>query len=321
MVGDWAHTPSIALLLARILRGLPVAMWVDTPQEQLYRPLWKRIPRSIFLRWVSRRVDVVFGSGIPARRALVGLGAPLAKIRDFQFSVDLEIPIRAARSSVIQKRTRQLRNSFSRGPVQVVFGMSGTIDLAKKGQDIGLRAFAKCAEEVGAGVGMIVSGDGPDLRRLRKLASVLEVYDRVRFLGWQEPEEMKVFYGAIDVFVHTANYDPFPLVVIEAMSWGCPVVGTKTSGSVQERVEEGINGFSTSPGDVDKLAQAMKSFAENLEFLEFAKKNAREKAEEWPISRLVELTKLEMNICTPRRADGRTEQMSPSAFDTRSARK
>lgn len=132
---------------------------------------------------------------------------------------------------------------------------------------------------------------------------------------------MKVFYGAIDVFVHTANYDPFPLVVIEAMSWGCPVVGTKTSGSVQERVEEGINGFSTSPGDVDKLAQAMKSFAENLEFLEFAKKNAREKAEEWPISRLVELTKLEMNICTPRRADGRTEQMSPSAFDTRSARK
>lgn len=294
MVGDWAHTPSIALLFARIVRGFPVAIWADTPQENLHRPWWKRIPRGIFLRWLLNRINIVFGSGIPARRALIVLGAPADKIRDFQFSVDLDRPDLARRDDQFQARTIALRGSFSKGSPEVIFGMSGTVDLSKKAQDVGLHTFAKCAGQIGVAVGMLVAGDGPDMERLKKVASDFGVADRVHFLGWQEPEAMNTFYDAIDVLVHPANYDPFPLVVIESMSWGRPVVGTITSGSVEERVVEGVNGFRVKPGDVEQMAEAMEKLATDGSFLESAKIMARKKAEEWPISRLIGVVKKEL---------------------------
>lgn len=294
MIGDWAHIPAIALLLIRIIRHSPVALWTDTPQEHLKRPLLKRIPRAIFLQWLLSKVDVIFGSGQPAKRALMAMGAKPEKIIDLQFSVDLERPAKAIQNCKTNKSSLSLRRSVGCEHTGLVFGMSGTIDLSKKAQDIGLRAFAQCCRVSTIPLGLLIAGSGSDLSKLQLLTRELGITDRVMFLGWQEPDDMDAFYMATDVLLHPANYDPFPLVVIEAMSWSKPVIGTNTSGTVEEKVENGINGFSVDPGDIDQMSAAMMRFIQDTSLLMSARNAARKTADTWPMSRLVHVVKFQM---------------------------
>lgn len=295
MIGDWAHLPAIALLLARIIRRSPVTLWADTPQEHLKRPFWKRIPRTFFLRWLLSHVDVVFGTGRPARRVLIAMGAPTEKVVDLQFTVDLKRPLKVAQHFEATRRAKALRTSVGCGDAGVVFGMSGTIDLAKKAQDIGLQAFARCAAGVETPVGLLIAGTGKDLSQLQALAANLNIADRVNFLGWQESDGMDAFNIAIDVLLHPAHYDPFPLVIVEAMSWSKPIVGTGTSGAVEEKVEDGVNGFVVPPGNVQQMAAAMMRFVHDPSFLKSAGHAARAATEAWPIARGVCVVKGELS--------------------------
>ncbi len=294
MIGDWAHFPVILLLLVRIAFRYPVALWVDTPQEHLDRPFWKRMPRAVFLRWLLSNVDVIFGSGKPANRALVGLGAQREKIVDLQFAVDLDRPLRASDCYHNIDRARALRESVGCNTMGVVFGLSGTIDFEKKAQDLGLRAFAQCVKASKIPIGLLIAGTGPAISQLQKMASDLGIADVVCFLGWQEPSEMDTFYMAIDVLLHPAHYDPFPLVILEAMSWSRPVIGTTSSGSVEQRVKNGINGFVVPPNDMETFVAAISCAMHEPQWIQVAKLAARQTAEEWPISRSVTVVKEEL---------------------------
>ncbi len=292
VVGDWAHLPPLAIVAARLLRRAPVAFWVDTPQEHLPRPLWKRIPRKIFLRWLLRRADAVMASGRPARRALTGhLGVPEDRIVDYQFVVDLEWPDRVRADRAAQALARRWRQAIGCERGGTVFLMSGTIDLGKKAQDVGLEAFARACELARQPMGLLVAGAAPASRAheeatLREAIERRGLSDRVELLGWLEPHEMASAYLAADVLLHPAHYDPFPLAVIEAMAWGLPVVGTRTSGSVEERVRDGVNGFAVEPGDVEAMAAAMAGLADPRR-LEQMSREARRTAERWPMQRAI----------------------------------
>ncbi len=294
MIADWAHTPAHALLLSRIARGAPVALWVDTPQEHLPRPWWKNKPRKAFLRWLVQNVDAIFGSGIPARRVLLEMGAPEESIVDLQYLVDLNRPGAAKSRPETVARAQELRERVGCGEGGTVFVMSGQIELVKKAQDLGLEAFAQMQKEASEPVGVLIAGTGPDEEDLKKVATRLGLNESVTFLGWQEADEMDSVYLAADALFHPANYDPFPLVVMESMSFGRAVIGTSTSGSVEQRVVAGVNGYPIPPGDVSGMAAGMAKVVDNTEHKEALQKAARETAETWPISRGVEIVRQTM---------------------------
>lgn len=291
MVGDWAHPPTIALILTRLLRRAPVALWADTPQEHLPRPFFKRIPRKLFLRWLLSRVNATFGSGRPAFRALLSMGAPATSIVDLQFMVDLERPKSASTRPEVRATAQALRRRVGCENTGVVFLMSGTIDFAKKAQDLGLSAFAQCKARTPVPIGLLIAGAGPDQEQLRQQIEDLGLSGAVAMLGWQEPDDMDAVYQACDVLLHPAHYDPFPLVVIEALSWGRAVIGTATSGSVEERVVDGESGYSVPPGDVAALTAAMEKLSRDELLLIKLKAHARQAAEAWPLSRGVAIVR------------------------------
>ena len=74
IVGDWAHLPTVAVILARCLRRAPVALWVDTPVEDIKRPVLKQWLRRRFLEWLLPKADIIFGTGRKAKRVPTGNG-------------------------------------------------------------------------------------------------------------------------------------------------------------------------------------------------------------------------------------------------------
>ena len=109
LVADWAHLPTIVPLVCRLLVRAPVALWVDTPQEQLSRPFLKRVLRNVFLRRLLRSVTFIFGSGEPAARALRSMGAPREKILDYQLVVDADRPVKMAKDPAVVEQAQALR--------------------------------------------------------------------------------------------------------------------------------------------------------------------------------------------------------------------
>jgi len=78
----------------------------------------------------------------------------------------------------------------------------------------------------------------------------------VTYEGPRYGKEKQRILRQSDVFVHPTREDCFPLVILEAMACGLPVVSTEEGGIVDE-VEDGVTGFLCRKGDPVSLASAV----------------------------------------------------------------
>lgn len=80
-----------------------------------------------------------------------------------------------------------------------------------------------------------------------------------RFTGYDTDSKSLVdYYGSADLFLYTSLADNQPLIVLESMACGTPIVGFATGG-VPEVVRHGVDGLLVPPGDVLALAGAVRS--------------------------------------------------------------
>jgi glycosyltransferase involved in cell wall biosynthesis len=89
-----------------------------------------------------------------------------------------------------------------------------------------------------------------------RLAAELEVVDRVHFLGFQRnmPELMR----AVDAFVFPSRYEPFGLVLLEALASGLPVVTAQSAGGA-EIVTPRVGFVLQDSEDIPSLSRALTS--------------------------------------------------------------
>jgi UDP-glucose:(heptosyl)LPS alpha-1,3-glucosyltransferase len=106
---------------------------------------------------------------------------------------------------------------------------------------------------------LIVVGKDKKLGRYRALAARLGLDSRVHFSGAQK--DVLPYYGAADIFVLPALYEPFPNVVLEALASGLPVI-TSTKCGARELIENGREGYVIDALDVNALVSAVTSFAD-----------------------------------------------------------
>lgn len=292
LLSDWGHVVALVLLVTRILRRAPVAIWADTPQEHLSRPLLKRLVRRVFLRWLLKHMDVVFGTGRPAIQVLIEMGALPQRVINLPFFVDLDLPDVAQAQGAIQTQASDFRRQVGCEENGIVFLMSGQCTY-KKGQDIGLQAFAAASQQSGVRCGLLIAGEGPMRHDLEEMVVTLGLTSQVSFLGWLDPDKINAVYMACDVLLHTARWDPFPLVVLEAMSWGKVVIGTDVCGSVQERIVPGMNGFIVPSENVNAITAGIQtvlnSYVSEPDYLTIVGSAARRTAAEWPVQRGVDI--------------------------------
>jgi len=148
-----------------------------------------------------------------------------------------------------------------RSEVRKEYGLPGNYFLASarflptKNLVILLRAYADYVRRSSApGWDLVLLGDGPLRSQLLTECERLRITGKVHLPGFVQYDELPMYYGLASVFVHASISEPWGLVVNEAMASGLPLIVSKKCGCVPELLEEGRNGFSFSPEDVDELA-------------------------------------------------------------------
>jgi glycosyltransferase involved in cell wall biosynthesis len=146
-------------------------------------------------------------------KELVSIGVPRQKIRVIVNGVDL------------QEFTPGVTSRSLLGlPENVNLALfAGDIRISRKNLDTVLHALVKVPELHLAVVGGTQDSPYP------AMAKALNISERVHFLGYRH--DMPQIQRASDLFVFPSRYEPFGLVVIEAMASGLPVITATTTGA------------------------------------------------------------------------------------------
>jgi colanic acid/amylovoran biosynthesis glycosyltransferase len=105
----------------------------------------------------------------------------------------------------------------------------------------------------GVDASLVLVGDGPDRADLESSVHDHGIAPHVRFTGAVGQDEILSHYRDADVFCLPSFGEGVPVVLMEAMATGLPVVTTRIAG-IPELVEHGVSGHVLPPGRVDVLA-------------------------------------------------------------------
>ena len=98
-----------------------------------------------------------------------------------------------------------------------------------------------------------IVGDGPERGSIENLIRDLNLQDEIRLLGHQSRPHLDPCYAAADLVVLTSRSEGIPLVLMEAMAHGKPVLAPAITG-IPELVLDGKNGFLYRPGSLEDFA-------------------------------------------------------------------
>src|SRR6266498_142671 len=125
----------------------------------------------------------------------------------------------------------------------------------------------------GKDVSLVFVGEGPLKEDLAKEVLRRKLSDRVKLAGFVDEKKLVSLYNSSDVFVLASHYEPFGMVVLEAMASRIPVVVSDVGG-LSEIVEDGITGVKVPSSDPHALAEGILRVLENRELSERLKENA-----------------------------------------------
>jgi colanic acid/amylovoran biosynthesis glycosyltransferase len=133
--------------------------------------------------------------------------------------------------------------------------------VSKKGIEYGIRAMERMTKTLEK-FEYIVVGDGPLRNELEKLIDQLGVNQYVKLLGWKEQPEILEILSRSHIFLapsitsETEDQEGIPVVLMEAMASGLPVISTK-HGGIPELVKDKVSGFLVPEKSVDDLVDKL----------------------------------------------------------------
>ena len=131
----------------------------------------------------------------------------------------------------------------------------------KKGFDVLLDAFKRYVETSPVPARLVLGGDGPLDRQLRRQADNLGIANLVEFKGWVD--DIASCLDAADIFILPSLDEPFGIVLLEAMARGKPIITTDVSGP-RDFLDDST-AFFTHAGDSEGMSKTMRTAAENPE--------------------------------------------------------
>ena len=125
----------------------------------------------------------------------------------------------------------------------------------QKGQLLLVQAAARLIRR-GVPLSLVLAGDGEMRQDIEASISDLGIRDHVRITGWIGSDQVRAELLAARALVLPSFAEGLPVVIMEAMAIGRPVISTYVAG-IPELVRDGLDGWLVPAGDVDALADAM----------------------------------------------------------------
>lgn len=198
----------------------------------------------------ARKAGIPSVSYIPLPHNQVEKGGKYGAIRDLSARGLYKVP--AAFITISTVLAEMLRSKGAAAPVEVVYngiatenfapvdrteartalslpldapiiGIAGRLERKQKQQQLLIEAIATLPEAHAA-----FCGDGQDRDYLQQLVTARGVTDRTHFLEWRE--DLATFYSSLDVLAIPSRYEGVPLVMLEALCCGTPVVAGNRDG-------------------------------------------------------------------------------------------
>lgn len=130
---------------------------------------------------------------------------------------------------------------------------AGTVNQRKGYADM-VKAFAQIAHRHPDW--MIVFAGNGEIERGKRLAEELGIANQVKWLGWVAGEDKDKAFREATVFCLPSYAEGFPMSVLDAWSYGLPVITTPVGG-IPDVAKDGENMLLFEPGNTDELAACM----------------------------------------------------------------
>ena len=250
---NFAHVPTDIAMYSAALYGISFSF--ISHANDLFERGWllkEKVERSKFSVTISEY----------NKNFLINLGADREKIKVIHCGVNAE--------NFSDRGDKELNNP-------PIVGALGRM-VEKKGFDALIKACAVLKSE-GILFKLQLAGGGPLKEELENLASDLELTDKIEFIDYISHENVPEWIKSLDVFVlpckkdKHGDMDGIPVVLMEAMLSGVPVVSTNISG-IPELVVDEVTGLLCEPNDAVSLAKKIQILLSNNKLKKELRKNA-----------------------------------------------
>ncbi len=246
---------NLALFLVNPKRQKVVVHWhSDIVNHRFLLRLYKPL-----LLWMLKRADAVVVAS-----PLYVEGSPF--LRKFRAKVEIA-PYEVERLAHDEEKVKEIKSKFA--GKKIVFSLGRFVYYK------GFEYLIEAAEYLDDKYVVLLGGAGPEEEKLRPLAE--EHKNRVFLLGEISRKDLGSYYKACDVFClpSVERSEAFGIAMVEAMSFGKPVVATKIPHSgVQWVNRHKVTGLNVEPKNPKALAYAIRQIIENKELYRRMSENA-----------------------------------------------
>jgi len=281
-LAGWGHPLLLASLVVAWLRRIPVTMETDTPLP-VGLPLWKRAVKRLLYPLLFSLPHVFLPGGKRQAAYLRRYGVADTRIVPANMTVDVAAISRHA-DGIDEVRRAKIRQDLGLPAEATVFLYVGRMEPHKGLQEL-LGAFARLPAD-GVPAALLLVGDG-SMRDM--LGRAVAADPRIRWPGRLTGTALLDAYVAADMFVLASRFEPWGLVVNEAMAAGLPVIATERVGCVDDLVLEGETGLMVPAESPAELAAAMEALLIDQTVRGNMARNARNLIADWTLENEAEI--------------------------------
>src|SRR5579862_2973216 len=262
---------------------------------------WKVGLKRAFWPWLFRQADQIFVPSSGTFELIRTLGIPSERITLTPYAVDNEWW--KAESAKVDRG--EVRASWGVSGQQPVILFCAKLAPWKRPMDL-LRAFSQAQAKL-PGAQLIFAGDGAQRAELEAESVRLGLQQRIRFLGFVNQSQLPALYTAADLLVLPSEYEPFAVVVNEAMCCGCPVAASDRVGAARDLVAPVRKGFVFPCGNKIGLAKLLCDTIANPGLLASLRPLAVAHMRTWSPERNIAATLEAIEIAVARKGRWRSE--------------
>lgn len=226
-------------------KSIPYAIETDT-QLNIPKNKIKAFFKSVYLHKIFSGSSYGFAGGTRQKQLFYYYGMPEENVYVMPMSIDVERYKNIVRE-LSDKQTLKKVNGFSGKKIILYVGRFAE----EKNLEFLLNVIAELKKSH-KDFYLLLVGKGEKKETLQKQAVDLEISEIVIFYDYMSANELAAFYKLSDVFVLPSKFEPWGLVVNEALACGLPVVASDKVGSVDDLIIPGENGDVFANGNLEK---------------------------------------------------------------------